>query len=363
MKSVYRALSIGLLAMAVQASADSLGAKIAGCPSFPPDNIWNAPVDGLPVHVNSTAWVASGGPNKPLHPDFGTGVIGIPFIVVTGQQPKVPITFRYDDESDPGPYPIPASAPVEGGRDAKGDRHVLVLDRDNCLLYELYAAYPQPDGSWKAGSGAVFSLRSNALRPDGWTSTDAAGLPVLPGLVRYEEVAAGEIRHAIRMSIPQTQRKYVWPARHAASKWTANQYPPMGTRFRLKAGFDVSGFLPENQVILRALKKYGVILSDNGSAWFIQGVPDDRWNDERLHELTKVRGSDFEAVDAAALMVDANSGRARAATRTVKVFRCEKCSLLFAPTETQPLCPIDKSKLRFEGYLELSETESTPERK
>ena len=289
---------------------------IAGCSIFPPNNVWNTPIDRLPVDANSATYVATIGSDKPLVPDFGSGTlqggpIGIPFVVVPGTQPRVPLTFQYGDESDPGPYPIPPDAPIEGGSQSKGDRHVLVLDRDNCILYEVFSSYPQSDGSWKAGSGAVFQLNSNALRHDTWTSADAAGFPIVPGLVRYDEVAAGEIRHAIRFTVPQTRRAYVWPARHFASSLTGSQYPPMGARFRLKASFDISGFSPENQVILRALKKYGTLLADNGSSWFISGAPDDHWNNDRLRELRRVHGSDFEAVDESSLMLDPNSGQAR----------------------------------------------------
>jgi hypothetical protein len=223
----------------------------------------------------------------------------------------VSVTFGYDDESDPGPYPIPPDVPIEGGPSSNGDRHVLVLDRGHCILYEMYDAWPQPDGSWEAGSGAVFDLNAYDLRPAGWTSADAAGLPILPGLVRYDEVASGEIRHAIRFTAPQTRRAYVWPARHYASSLTGLQYPPMGQRFRLKTGFDMSGFSPEVQVILQAMKTYGIILADNGSSWFISGAPDERWDNDVLHELGQVHGSDFEAVDVSSLMIDPNSGQAR----------------------------------------------------
>jgi hypothetical protein len=251
-----------------------------------------------------------------VHADFGSGTwdggpIGIPYVDVPGSQPKVAVTFDYDDESDPGPYPIPPGAPIEGGPSSDGDRHVLVLDRDNCILYELYHAFPQPDGSWDAGSGAIFDLGSHALRPAGWTSADAAGLPILPGLVRYDEVAAGEIRHALRFTAPQTRRAYVWPARHYASSLTGMQYPPMGQRFRLRADFDISGFSDEVQVILQALKRYGMILADNGSPWFISGAPDGGWDDDALHDLHQVHGSDFEAVDVSSLMVDPDSGQVR----------------------------------------------------
>jgi len=292
---------------------------LAGCPILPADNIWNVPVNTLPVDANSALYITTIGASDHVHADFGSGEwppgsgspIGIPYIDVPGDQALVNVTFNYDDESDPGPYPIPADAPIEGGPNSDGDRHVLVLERDNCILYEMFYAWPQPDGSWEAGSGAVFDLRSNDLRPAGWTSADAAGLPILPGLVRYDEVSSGEIRHAIRFTTPQTRRHYVWPARHYASSLTGEQYPPMGQRFRLRASFDVSGFSPEVQVILRALKKYGMILADNGSEWFISGAPDERWDNDVLHELHQVHGSDFEAVDVSSLMVDPNSGQAR----------------------------------------------------
>jgi len=293
--------------------------QLAGCAVFPADNVWNAPVDTLPADANSAAYVATVGASVTLHADFGSGLyqgapIGIPYVVVPGGQPKLPVTFSYRDESDAGGYPIPPDAPIEGGPNSKGDRHILMLDRDNCVLYELYAAYPpEGDRGWRAGSGAIFDLKSHALRPDGWTSTDAAGLPILPGLVRYEEVAAGEISHAIRLTVPQTRRAYVWPARHFASSLTDSKYPPMGQRFRLRADFDVSGFSRDAQVILRALKKYGMILADNGSAWFISGAPDERWNNERLRALRSVRGSDFEAVDSSGLMADRNSGQVKQA--------------------------------------------------
>jgi hypothetical protein len=287
--------------------------QIAGCSIFPANNIWNVPVDTLHVDANSDAYIATIGVDEYVHADFGSGLwaggpIGIPYVDVPGTQPKVPISFYYASESDPGPYPIPPDAPIEGGPDSTGDRHVLVLDRDNCILYEVFDAWPQSDESWEAGSGAVFDLKSHALRPDGWTSADAAGLPILPGLVRYDEVASGEIRHAIRFTVPQTRRAYVWPARHYASQLTGDQYPPMGQRFRLKADFDISGFSPEVQVILQALKTYGMILADNGSPWFISGVPDERWDNDDLHDLHQITGSAFEAVDVSSLMIDPDSG-------------------------------------------------------
>ncbi|MBX3014684.1 MAG: hypothetical protein KF832_24400 [Caldilineaceae bacterium] len=292
--------------------------QIAGCDLFPADHIWNTPIDQLPLDPNSAAYVNTIGTERTMHADFGAGEweggpIGIPFITVPGNQSPVAVTFAYADESDPGPYPVPTNAPVEGGPTSAGDRHVLLLDQDQCQLYELYAAYPQADGSWTAGSGAIFDLSSYALRPDGWTSADAAGLPILPGLVRYEEVASGEIRHAIRFTAPQTQRAYVWPARHYASSRTEPQYPPMGQRFRLRADFDLSSFAPPVQVILRAMQRYGIILADNGSAWYLSGAPDERWDNDLLQELHRIRGRDFEAVDVSALQLHPDSGQIRPA--------------------------------------------------
>lgn len=303
-------LVVPLLLSPERVPAQTLG----GCAVFPADNIWNTPVDTLPVQANSATLVNTIGPTKYLHPDFsGTpfrGVLGgIPYVLVPGSQPRVPISFTWPAEADPGPYPVPPDPPIEGGPSSTGDRHILIVDTTNCVLYELFAAYPNGDGSWRAGSGAIFDLKTNALRPRGWTSADAAGLPILPGLVRYDEVAAGEIRHAIRFTAPQTRRQFIWPARHYASSLTGTQYPPMGQRFRLKAAFDITSFSPEAQVILRALKKYGMILSDNGSSWYITGVPDTRWNDDELHRLHQVLGSNFEAVDTSGLMVDPDSAQ------------------------------------------------------
>jgi len=253
-----------------------------------------------------------------MHPDFGSGTwdggpIGIPFVTVPGAQAFVPIIFTlYGDESDAGPYPVPSDAPIEGGSNSTGDRHVLVVDSGNCTLYELYYAFPQADGSWQAGSGAVYNLSSDALRPANWTSADAAGLPILPGLVRYDEVAAGAINHALRFTVPRTRNTYLWPARHYASSSTDATLPPMGQRFRLNASFDTSGFSAANRVILTALKTYGMFIADNGSAWYLSGAPDDRWDNNDLHALqTGVHGSDFEAVDESSLLVSANSGQAR----------------------------------------------------
>jgi hypothetical protein len=309
-----------IVALALNFFAASSNAQsspnLEGCPLFPADNIWNTPVTDLPLDPASGDFINTIGSARGLHPDFGSGTwdggpIGIPINVVDASEPNVNVSFDYADESDPGPYPIPPGALIEGGSLSSGDRHVLVLDRDSCILYELFSAYPQPDGSWQAGSGAIFDLESNALRANGWTSADAAGLPILSGLVRYDEVAAGEIRHALRFTAPQTRQDYVWPARHQASSLTGAQIPPMGQRFRLKAGFDISAFSPPVRVILQALKTYGLILADNGSAWYLSGAPDSRWDNEMLvSELARVKGSDFEAVDASALMLDPDSGLA-----------------------------------------------------
>ena len=289
------------------------------CSVLSNDNIWNRRIDDLPTDARSDQYIASIGASDTLHADFGSGVwppgsnspIGIPVVEVTEGQPEVTITYTaYGDESDPGPFPVPADAPIEGGPDATGDRHVIVVDRDACMLYELYRAFPQGNGSWEAMSGAVYDLTSNSLRPNGWTSADAAGLPIYPGLVTYDEVASGVITHAIRFTAPDTQKAHVWPARHNASNLTGLNYPPMGQRFRLKAGYDVSGYSPQVQVILRAFKEYGLILADNGSPWFISGAPDPRWDNTMLHEWDDIPGSAFEAVDVSSLMVDPNSGRA-----------------------------------------------------
>ncbi|MBF0345461.1 MAG: VCBS repeat-containing protein [Nitrospirae bacterium] len=290
---------------------------LEGCAMFPANNVWNTPIDKLPVDPNSSAYIATIGADKELHPAFGEGYshgapIGMPYNVVSSSQPKVNVTFLYDSESDPGPYPIPPNAEIEGGYQSTDDRHLLILEKDNCLLYELHYAYPQSDGSWQATSGATFDLKSNALRPDKWTSADAAGLPILPGLIRYDEVASGQINHAIRVTVDQTRYAYIWPARHRSSSVTAVNYPPMGQRFRLKASFDISGFSTQAQVILTALKKYGMIIADNGNPWYLSGVPDPRWDGDALvTEFYRVLGSDFEAVDESSLMIDPDSGQAR----------------------------------------------------
>jgi hypothetical protein len=286
------------------------------CRFFPADNIWNTSILDAPVHPLSDTYVQAIGVEDPLHPDFGAGLweggpIGIPFAEIAPDTTAVDVTFEYADESDPGPYPIPPDVPIEGGPDSDGDRHILLLSMKDCLLYEVYAAHRNGDGSWQAGSAAIFDLRSNALRPAGWTSADAAGLPILPGLVRYDEVASGSIRHALRFTAPRIQRAYVWPARHFASEDTDTGLPPMGQRFRLRADFDLGGFSPEVRVILRALQVYGMLLADNGSPWFLSGSPDERWDNEVLRALRQVRGRDFEAVEVASWMGEADSARVR----------------------------------------------------
>lgn len=288
-------------------------AGAADCPTMPADSYWHADVSGLPVHERSADWIAAIGASSGLKADFGAGEwdggpIGIPYVVVDGTQPAVAVSFLYADESDPGPYRVPPDAPIEGGPAATGDRHVLVVDRDACTLAELFDAHPQPDGTWAAGSGAVFDLTSNALRPAGWTSADAAGLPVLPGLVRYEEVEAGHVDHAIRVTAPRTQRAYLWPARHFASSSTDPALPPMGAWFRLRADVDLSGLSDQARPIAEAMKVHGLLLADNGSAWYLSGVPDERWDDDALRDLLDLVGSDLEAVDASGLMVDPDSG-------------------------------------------------------
>ena len=277
------------------------------CPVFPRTSHWNQPVDRLPVHPRSAAIVRSIGLDSNLHADFGSGryegrPIGIPYTTVSRRQRRVPLSFEYADESDRGPYPIPANAPVEGGRASDGDRHVIVVDRDRCRLYELFAAYPLEGGRrWRAGSGAVWSLRSNRMRPSGFTSADAAGLPILPGLARYHEVRGGRIDHALRFTARRTRRAFIYPARHHASSLTDPELPAMGQRVRLKRGYDISGFPRQARVVLAALKRYGMIVADNGAPWYVSGAPHRGWDNDDLHSLHRVPGSAFEVVDSAKL--------------------------------------------------------------
>jgi hypothetical protein len=307
------------LVVGVAPTAASAGTPLPGapnCPMFPADNVWNTPIAGLPVNPQSGAWLASmdaGSTN--LHPDFGpsddpTNPYGMPYTVVSPSQPEVPVTFQYADESDPGPYPFSASTPIEGGSSSTGDRHALMVNPATCTLYELYDARYSGSGS-TAGSGAIWNLNSNALRPAGWTSADAAGLPILPGLVRYDEVQSGAITHAIRMTADATDTSYLWPARHEAGTSSNPNLPPMGARFRLKAGFNISGYSAQAQVVLRAMQQYGLILADNGSNWYFGGTADTGWPSALVNELKQVPASAFEAVDESPLMIDPNSGQAR----------------------------------------------------
>jgi hypothetical protein len=279
------------------------GASLNGFLPFGSDNLWNQDISGTPVDANSDAIVNFIGPSVGMHADFGSGlyqgsIIGIPYSVVGGTQTPVSVSFTaYGSESDPGPMPLPANAPIEGGPNPTGgDRHVLVLDNSNCFLYELFSAVPNGNGSWNADSAAVWDLLGNEQRPWTWTSADAAGLPIFPGLVRYDEVAAGQIQHAIRVTLPQSRAAVVLPATHWASNSTSANAPPMGMRLRLKANYNISGFSTNVQVILSAMKKYGLIMADNGSAMYISGAPDSRWDNDDLHNLGQVPASAFEVV-------------------------------------------------------------------
>ena len=270
---------------------------VGPCALFPASNVWNRDISALPVRADSATLVATIGLGNGLHPDFSATGYGIPINVVLPATPKSAVTFQYAGESDAGPYPIPVNPLIEGG----SDRHLLMWDRTGCMLYELFAA-ARNGNTWTAGSGAIWDLRSNALRPDGWTSADAAGLPILPGLVRYDEVAAGAINHALRFTAPQTRTEHIYPARHDAGESGSASLPPMGLRVRLRADVDISGFGPQAQVLLTALKRYGMILSDNGSPWYVTGAPDPRWDDDELHHLNEITGEDFEVVDTSGLV-------------------------------------------------------------
>jgi hypothetical protein len=311
---LLRRLAVGGVLVAAVAASGALAGRTAAAGTaagplgpmapvsrpFPATNAWNHKISGAKVDPRSAKLIASIGTAGHLHMDFGAdwngGPFGIPYVVVPGTQKKVPVSFDYARESDPGPYPIPADAPIEGGPNSTDDRHVLVVDRDHHLLYELFDAHPLSNGGWHAGSGAIFNLTTGAYRPAGWTSADAAGLPILPGLVRYDEVASGHIDHALRFTVAHTRAGYVAPARHLASSNPSPSLPPMGMRVRLKASFDLSGYPAQAKVILQALKDYGMIVADNGSNWFVSGTPDSRWNDDQLNTLKKVPGSAFEVV-------------------------------------------------------------------
>jgi hypothetical protein len=303
------ALTLYGFAVLTAVSAGSSLPSAPHCPIFPADNAWNQKVTGLPVAADSAALIASIGLGDPVHPDFGSGTydgepIGIPVTTVSGATRKVPVRFQYASQSDKGPYPLPPHVAIEGGAHSTGDRHVIVVDRSTCTDYELYAAYPHDGGrSWTAGSGAIFNLRSDSLRPAGWTSADAAGLPILPGLARYDEVAHGVIDHALRFTAPCTASAYVYPARHDAATCSGANRPPMGLRVRLKASVNIAGLPYQARVVAQALKSYGMILADNGSPWYISGAPDRGWNNSALHLLDTLTGRDFEVVNTASLSI------------------------------------------------------------
>lgn len=294
--------AIVLLALATSAGA-ATSPRLPGapkCPIFPASNVWNKRVDKLPVAANSQAVIGSIGLDVGLHPDFGTvwdgHPNGIPYTIANKKTQRYRVSFDYASESDKGPYPIPSKVKIEGG----SDHHALIVDRDGCRLYELYALAKKGQ-SWHAGSGAIWNLRSNKLRPAGWTSADAAGLPMLPGLARYDEVARGHIDHALRFTVENTRRAYIYPARHFASNQTDPNLPPMGLRVRLRANVDISGYPRPVRVILTALKRYGMIVADNGANWYISGAPDPRWNDDALHTIGGITGADFEVVNTSKL--------------------------------------------------------------
>ena len=286
---------LGLLSFTTASALNLPGAP--NCSIFPDTNVWNKEVSQLPAHRNSAALIRSIGLSEELHPDFGSNLsYGIPYNVVGSNTQKVRVNFYYNDESDGGPYPIPPNPKKEAG----GDQHILIVDRDACKLYEIYDA-SFVNGRWEAGAGAIWNLRSNLLRPNNWTSADAAGLPILPGLVRFDEASRGLINHAIRFTAPRTRNTHIYPARHHAGASNDASLPPMGLRVRLKASYNINSFSPRNRVILTALKRYGMILADNGSPWYITGVSDRRWNAEDLNQLKRIKGSAFEAVDTTSL--------------------------------------------------------------
>jgi hypothetical protein len=299
------ALALATVALAGRTPASP---TLGGCPVFPATSVWNQRVDALPVASDSAALIASIGLASPVHADFGSGLwdgsrIGIPYVVVHGKQTaKAHVAFDYADESDKGPYPIPANVPIEGQPAVTdGDRHALILDRDSCKLYELYALHRQGKG-WAAGSGAIWNLRSNALRPAGWTSADAAGLPILPGLARWDgDASTGAIDHALRFTAERTRNTFIYPARHEASSDSDASLPPMGLRVRLKANVDISKLPPQARIVATAMKRYGMILADNGSSWYVSGAPSPRWSNDQLHGLGQLTGADFEVVDTSKL--------------------------------------------------------------
>ena len=308
-------LAAALLALVLLPASAAVAPRVAGCPVFPASNAWNRRVDRLPVVANSSTLIRSIGLDAGLHADFGSGTwdggpIGIPYDVVSRATPRSRVSFEYASESDRVGYPIPRRVHVEYG----SDHHALLVDRSACRLYEL-GGLERSGGRWQAWAGAVWNLHSNRLRPAGWTSADAAGLPIFPGLARYDEVRRGTIEHALRFTAPRTRRAYVWPARHFASRSDDPTLPPMGLRVRLKASFDVRSFPPQARIVLVALKRYGMLLADNGSPWFVSGAPSPGWSNDQLHTLSRVHGSDLEVVDACRCAVrrSASVGTAAAA--------------------------------------------------
>jgi hypothetical protein len=302
-------LAAAAIAFALTGPATGTAPRLAGCAVFPASSVWNQPVDKLPVAANSATLIGSIGVGAAVHADFGSGLydgsrIGIPFVVVHGRRTsKARVAFDYANESDKAPYPIPAGVPIEGApaHANEGDRHALILDRDSCKLYELYALRRQGAG-WAAGSGAIWNLRSNALRPAGWTSADAAGLPILPGLARWDgDASTGHIAHALRFTVARTRRAYTYPARHFASDSTDPTLPPMGLRVRLKANVDITKLPPQARIVAQAMKTYGLILADNGSNWYVSGAPSPHWSNDQLHALGSLTGADFEVVDTSGL--------------------------------------------------------------
>jgi len=309
MRNVKRGIAVAAVVVAALVAGASTRASrlpnAPNCPIFPANNPWNTRVDTLPVAKNSAKLIASIGLNSPVHADFGSGKwdggpIGIPFDVVSSSTPTYKVKFDYADESDNVRYPIPSHVHIEGGASSTGDRHALLVDKSICRLYELYDLHHTSHG-WTAGSGATWSLKSNKLRPAGWTSADAAGLPIFPGLARWDEVSRGVIDHALRFTAPRTRRMYVYPARHYASSSNSTALPPMGLRVRLKASVDISKFPKQARVVLKALQEYGMILADNGSPWYVSGAPNSHWSNDALHSLGELTGRDFEVVDTSSL--------------------------------------------------------------
>jgi hypothetical protein len=315
--AVVAVAAVGLLAAGCGAATTSgpteqlmLAGDVSGCTVFPGDNYWHADIRGLPVNARNKAWRSHMSISRDLHPDFGGPEYGIPVTVVDGTHPTVPVTFDYDDESDHVDYPFGDDTRIEGGRNSGGDMHAVVVDQTRCRLYETWDT-TESGGRWRAGSGATWDLGSNALRPNGWTSADAAGLPILPGLLRWDEVRDGTLDHAVRFTTDVTSRWHVWPARHDAGSRDSHNYPPMGARFRLKKSFDASGYSDYAKTVIRAFKKYGLVLADNGSPWYFQGEQNAAWPDGLVEELKTIPARAFVAVDTHSLQVDPSTAQVR----------------------------------------------------